>query len=152
MQYVERDDYKLKNRVGEEMSDEEKEIFEKKSEFHEFERQIILSPRDDYENRDMEEATRDSINSYFEDAETVDYCYAVHDDGHSHVILTGDIDDLYMNKSDLKDFTEKSKKQFKKREPSLEKELKRENGLLDKEKDKSRSMKRRQPRWMQYND
>lgn len=152
MDYVERkEDYELENRAGQKMSETEKEVFRKKSEFHGFERQYMLSPRekDQYSERDLAEATRDSINQYF-DGESVDYCYAVHgDEGHSHVVLTGDIDDLYMNKSDMREFNKQSKEQFKKREKTLERELLRENGL---EKTKERKEKRtRQPAWMQFN-
>lgn len=152
MDYVERkEDYELENRAGEKMSEKEKEVFRKKSDYYGFERQYILSPRekDQYSERDLAEATRDSINEYF-DGESVDYCYSVHaDEGHSHVILTGEKDDLYMNKSDMREFNKQSKKQFKKREKSLEKQLLRENGL---EKEKERKEERtRQPRWMQFN-
>lgn len=154
MDYCERkESYTLKNRAGQEMSEEEKKAFEAKSEYHEFERQMILSPREERTDREMEEMTRDSINDYF-DGETVDYCYSVHRDDddrglHSHVILTGDVDDLYMNQSDIREFNEQSKERFRARDPNLEREMRRENGLTqDREKaqertnDRQRTMQR----------
>lgn len=151
MDYCERkEDYALKNRAGQEMSEEEKNAFEAKSEYHEFERQMIISPREDRTDREMEEMTRDSINQHF-DGNSVDYCYSVHKDAeegvHSHVILTGDIDDLYMNQSDIEEFNEQSKERFRARDPDIEREIRRENGLAQENEqerttDRQRTMQR----------
>lgn len=145
MDYCERkEDYTLKNRAGQEMSEREKEAFEAKSEYHEFERHVVLSPREDRTDREMEEMTRDSINNYF-DGSSVDFCYSVHKDDekgvHTHVVLTGDIDDLYMNKSDIKDFNEQSKERFRERDRDVEREIRRENGMGP-EKEQERTMQR----------
>jgi hypothetical protein len=133
MDYCERKkDYTLKNRTGQEMSEQEKEAFEAKSEYHQFERHTVLSPREDRTDKEMGEMTRDSINQYF-DGESVDFCYAVHRDAeegvHAHVVLTGEKDDLYMNKSDIREFNDQSKERFRERERSIEREIRRENGM-----------------------
>lgn len=132
--YIDRDEnHELKNRAGQTMTDEEREIFNKRSEYHEFERHIILSPdSDEYSEQEVEAATRDSINSYFEDAETVDFCYSVHHDEqgpHTHVALTGDADELSMYPDDLQEFREQSEERFLEREQTLHREIMRENGF-----------------------
>lgn len=132
--YIDRDEnHELKNRAGQTMTDEEREIFNKRSEYHEFERHMILSPdSDEYSEQEVEEATRDSINSYFEGDETVDFCYSVHHDDngpHTHVALTGDADELSMYQDDLQEFREQSEEQFLEREQTLDREIMQENGL-----------------------
>lgn len=132
--YIDRDEnHELKNRAGQTMTDEEREIFNKRSEYHEFERHMILSPdSDEYSEQEVEEATRDSINSYFEGDETVDFCYSVHRDEqgpHAHVALTGDADELSMYQDDLQEFREQSEEQFLEREQTLDREIMQENGL-----------------------
>lgn len=145
MDYCERkEDYTLKNRGGQEMSELGKEAFEAKSEYYQFERQMIISPRDDRTDQEMEEMTRDSVNQYF-DGSTVDFCYSVHRDAekgvHSHVVLTGETNDLYMNQSDIEEFNEQSKERFRARDMDIEREIRREN-QKELEKEQERTMQR----------
>lgn len=111
LSYMERDGYQLETATGDEMSQEEKAEFIEKSEKHEFEREIIISPeRDDLDDDELARSTRQTMTEFLEDQPTADYCYAVHnsddDRGHVHVATTGDIDngDLYMDSEDIQQF------------------------------------------------
>lgn len=131
--YIDREEHELKNRAGQTMTDEEREIFQARSEHYEFERHMIISPADDgYSDQELEEATRKSINNWFDDAETVDFCYTVHrdtDSAHTHVALTGDRDDLGMFPEEMNPFREQSEELFQEQQQDLEHELHRENDL-----------------------
>ena len=122
----------LQNRVGETMGDREIQEFVDKSEQHEFERDIIVSPeRDDLSDREISEAVRDSVTEYFDNAGSVDFCYSVHRDTeslHAHVALTGEKDDLYMNQTDLGEFKQISEQQFEQVQ-SRDREIFRENSI-----------------------
>lgn len=133
LNYISKDEHDLENRVGQSMTETEKEAFIAKSDYFDFERHFIISPEDnDLSDREIAEATRNSVNGYFADASTVDFCYAVHRDSdslHAHVALTGEKDDLYMNQKHIKEFNERSEELFLEQERTLENELHRENGL-----------------------
>jgi hypothetical protein len=122
----------LKNRYGEEMSAEERERFVEKSREHEFRRLITIAPGDGerLSDREMSLRTRRTVNEFFRDRSTAEYCYAVHRDtehDHAQVALTGKKRDLYMDRDDLDRFRELSREQF----PDLdrERELRREHRL-----------------------
>lgn len=141
-EYIDRkEEFQLENSAGLEMSDEEKEMFIKKSEYRDFERHMVISPENnDMTDQELGEATRDSITEYF-DGETVDFAYSVHRDTdslHSHVALTGEVDDLYMNQSDLREFNELSEGITLDRERTLEADIALENDL-DRERDRIQS-------------
>lgn len=111
LSYMERDGYQLETATGDEMSQEEKAEIIEKSEKHEFEREIIISPeRDDLDDDELARSTRQTMTEFLADQPTADYCYAVHnsddDRGHVHVATTGDIDngDLYMDSGDIQQF------------------------------------------------
>lgn len=130
--YIDRPEHDLKNRAGQTMTDDEREIFQARSEHHEFERHMILSPADDdYSDEQLEEATRQSINDWF-DGESVDFCYTVHtdtDSSHTHVALTGDRDDLGLFPEETEPFREQSEEKFVEQRNDLEQELALENDL-----------------------
>lgn len=141
-EYIDRkEEFQLENSAGLEMSDEEKEMFIKKSEYRDFERHMVISPQsNDMTDQELGEATRDSITGYF-DGETVDFAYSVHRDTdslHSHVALTGEVDDLYMNQSDLREFNELSEGVCLDRERTLEADITLESDL-ERERDRIQS-------------
>lgn len=131
MNYAERKKgVSLENRAGQEMSEKEKEIFAKKSEYHGFERHIVMSHEDNgMTNQEVAEATRDSLNGYFPDG--TDCCYAVHrePDGtvHSHGIVTGPKRKVSMYPDDLREFNRQSKEVFEEKSRSRSRALDREN-------------------------
>lgn len=100
------DDVPLKNRAGRELSDSEIEGFIAKTERHNFERDIIISPENgaDLSQRELERATRATMNEFTDGRPTASYVYAVHEDTehpHVHVAVAGDKQDLYMDREDI---------------------------------------------------
>lgn len=135
MRYIARGDHSLKNRAGQQMDQADRDRFQAKSQHHQFERHIILSPGDDQLDQDaLEHATRDTINQMF-DGETVDFAYSVHDGSesgdrqHAHVVLTGDVDDLYMDKGDCDRLREIAHERCQERSRSVSQQLLEENDL-----------------------
>lgn len=125
LDYIQREGSPLKDRTGQDMSAEQRERFEEKSEKHQFERDIIISPEngEDLSREDMGRATRQHMSEFTEDRPTVDYCYAVHDDTenqHVHVAATGEKDDLYMDSEDIMEQREHAHDRFQDRERSNE--------------------------------
>lgn len=107
----------LHNRYGEEMTNAEIQHFVEKSEAHEFERSIIVSPENRHTLSDDELSlyARKTMQEFTEDRPTADYCYAVHRDSenpHVHVALTGTKDDLYMNTEDIESVREDAHTKF----------------------------------------
>ena len=112
LKYIQRDT-PLRNRFGEEMSDQEIETFIERSKRHEFERDIILSPENgnDLSSEEFSLHTRQVMGEFLEGRPTATYCYALHrdtDHPHVHVALTGARRDLYMNREDIAEVRERT--------------------------------------------
>lgn len=110
LSYIERDT-ELRNRLGDEMSEREIQAFIEKSERHQFERDMILSPENGDELTDDELSlhTRQIMGEFLEGRPTATYCYAMHRDTehpHVHVALTGERRDLYMDQEDIQEVRE----------------------------------------------
>lgn len=90
----------VRDRSGRPMSDERKEQFVEKSERHQFERHMIISPEngDDLSNGELGRETRRTMEQFTKDRPTATYAYSVHRDTehpHVHVAATGEKTDLY---------------------------------------------------------
>lgn len=72
LDYMEREDSPLRDRTGSRMTDGQREKFVEKSEKHQFERDIIISPEngEDMDRRDMGRATRQTMSEFVEDRPT----------------------------------------------------------------------------------
>lgn len=140
MSYMNKNNATLRNRVGQKMPPEEQQEFMHKSDYHEFTRGYVISPKkNDLTDEEMQEAVRDSITDYF-DGESVDFCYAIHDpekvreesdELHAHVAITGTEDDLRMDKDDIRGFNQQSEEVFQQveREYEILRKLKRTEEL-----------------------
>lgn len=117
LNYLEREGSPLRDRTGRELTDEERERFVRKSERHNHQRQIVLSPanRHDLDDRDIDRATRKVMNEYAEDRPTADYVYTIHRDTehpHAQVAVTGQRRDLFMDREDIKETRERAHEHF----------------------------------------
>jgi hypothetical protein len=108
--YMTRDGHELRTPSGMEMTDEQLNQFHRESEENEHTRHIILSPKREMSEKELDRATRATMNEFTEDKPSAEWCYSVHsDDGENdvHVACTGDIDysqqqgDMWLEKDDL---------------------------------------------------
>lgn len=116
--YIARDDHAVKDRAGRELSVGEQADFVAQSEDREFEREMIISPEEGEEltERELELRTRQTMREFCEDRPSARYVYAVHDDSdhvHSHVVLTGEREDLYMDRGDIRRVRERANDRFR---------------------------------------
>lgn len=133
LSYIGRDENVLKNRAGLEMDNQDIQHLIDRSEKHQFERHYIISPKNWMTDRELEEATRDSINQYF-DGPTVDFAYSVHRDEkgpHAHVALVGSEDDLEAYPPELEEFNDLSEEIYDEKAQTFgfEEKLMEENDL-----------------------
>ena len=118
MAYISRDGHAVKDRTGRELSLGEQAQFVDQSEDYEFEREMIVSPErgEELSQRELELRTRQTMREFTEDRPSARYVYAVHDDSdhvHSHVVLTGERDDLYMDRDTIRRVRERSNELFR---------------------------------------
>jgi hypothetical protein len=105
LQYMEKE-HPLRNSVGREVTNREREHFVQKSERHQFEREIRISPdpEADLSQEKLERETQRYVREFTRDRQTVSAIYAYHEDNgipHVHVALTGEERDLYIQRNQL---------------------------------------------------
>lgn len=108
VEYIGRDRATLRDPAGLEMGAAQRERFVAKSERHEFERSVVVSPgnADELNAEDIGRSTRRTMSAITGDRPTAVCCYAVYTDTenpHAHVALTGAKADLYMDTDDIRE-------------------------------------------------
>lgn len=122
MNYIGREgDTPVYDRAGRPMSDEKKERFVEKSENHQFNRHMIISPENgtDLTNDELGRETRRTLEEFTKRRPTATYAYTVHRDTehpHAHVAMTGEKTDLYMDKGDVENVRETANKRMVERD------------------------------------
>jgi hypothetical protein len=110
--YMSRDGHELRTPSGLEMTDEQLNQFHRVSEENEHTRHIILSPKREMSEKELDRATRRTMNEFTEDKPSAEWCYSVHageNENDVHVACTGDIDysqkqgDMWLEKDDLQE-------------------------------------------------
>ena len=135
VRYIERSDPRpLRNSAGREISPEEREAFLRRSEDREFTRSVVLSVPDHadenprLDDREMDRATRRTINEQIQDAPGARYLYGIHEDTdhrHAHVALIGSERELTWDRDDLDKLREDANERFIERHRSIEREWER---------------------------
>ncbi|KYH23777.1 hypothetical protein HAPAU_38560 [Halalkalicoccus paucihalophilus] len=126
------------DRADRPMSDERKEQFVEKSERHQFERHMIISPENgnDLSNDELGRETRKTMEQFTKGRPTATYAYSVHRDTehpHAHVAMTGEKTDLYMDKGDIEETREHAnermveRSRYRNRRQEQERENERKN-------------------------
>ena len=105
LNYIERD-HPLRNSAGREVTDRERERFVEKSREHNFERELRISPdpEADVSQQELERETERYLRDFTQDRPSVRGVYSFHNDNgiaHTHVALTGEERDLYLDRDDL---------------------------------------------------
>lgn len=124
LQYMEKE-HPLRNSVGREVTDREREHFIEKSKRHQFEREIRISPdpEADLSREELERETQRYVREFTRDRRTVSAIYAYHEDNgipHVHVALTGEERDLYIEQNRLEQERERlSQRMERDRSPRL---------------------------------
>lgn len=147
LDYMEREGSPLRDRTGRELSREQREKFVAKSERHNVQRDLIISPANGKEltDRDLDRGTRRTMREFTRDRRTATYAYAVHRDTehpHVHVAVTGEKRDLYMDREDIAETREVAHEQYQTRSWNRERDLKQR---LDRERDRDREQGRETP-------
>jgi hypothetical protein len=127
VEYLDKEDG-LRNRLGDQMSEEEIQAFIEKSNEYEFERQIVISPEngEQLSDRELSQYTRKVMSEFCTDRQTATYCYAIHrdtDHPHTQVAVTGTKRDLYMDREDCLELREQATEQFHDQHNELTTEL-----------------------------
>jgi 5'-3' exonuclease len=96
----------LQNTVGREISQSERERFIKKSQEHNFEREIRISPdpEADVSQQELERETQRYLRDFTRERPSARAIYAYHEDNgipHVHAALTGERADLYMEQREI---------------------------------------------------
>jgi hypothetical protein len=96
----------LRNSTGREVTDRERERFLSKSQEHNFERELRISPdpEADVSQQELERETERYLRDFTQDRPSVRGVYSFHNDNgiaHTHVALTGEERDLYLDRDDL---------------------------------------------------
>ena len=96
----------LQNATGRELSEAEIDQFVEKSQYHEFQRHLIVSPdpTGQYTPQEVNERTREFMNRELGQQPTTEYLYAVHRDTefpHAHVAVTGRELELQMDRAEI---------------------------------------------------
>ena len=97
----------LRNTVGREISRSERERFVEKSQEHNFEREIRISPDPEanVSQQELERETQRYLRDFTRERPSARAIYAYHEDNgipHIHAALTGERDDLYMEQQEIK--------------------------------------------------
>ena len=125
----------LRNSAGREVTDRERESFIEKSERHRFERELRISPdpEADVSQVELERETERYLREFTRDRPSVRGVYSFHNDNgiaHTHVALTGEERDLYLDRNDLERDRERLSRRLERdrdrsREPERDRELAR---------------------------
>ncbi|WP_211330710.1 relaxase/mobilization nuclease domain-containing protein [Halalkalicoccus subterraneus] len=135
--YMSHDQQQIRDRAGREMSDEELDQFDARSEGQR-NRHIIISPdnRHGLSEQEMDRATRAYMSEMVEDRPTADYVYAIHDDKEDeqdiHIAMTAsDKTDLEMYPDDIREERQRahSRYQEQQKEQQQEKEQEQEQQI-----------------------
>ena len=129
LNYIERD-RPLRNSAGREVTDRERERFVEKSQEHNFERELRISPdpEADVSRADLERETERYLRDFTRDRPSVRGVYSFHNDNgvpHVHAALTGERRDLYLGREDLERDRERLSRRLE-RGRGLERERERE--------------------------
>jgi len=126
----------LRNSAGREVTDRERESFIEKSERHRFERELRISPdpEADVSQAELERETERYLREFTQDRPSVRGVYSFHNDNgiaHTHVALTGEERDLYLDRNDLECDRERLSRRLERgrereREPERDRELARD--------------------------
>jgi hypothetical protein len=120
------------------VTDRERESFIEKSERHRFERELRISPdpKADVSQEELERETERYLREFTRDRPSVRCVYSFHDDdgiAHTHVALTGEEKDLYLDREDLERDRERLSRRLERgrarereREPERDRELARD--------------------------
>ena len=135
LNYIERD-RPLRNSAGREVTDRERKRFVEKSERHRFERELRISPdpEADVSQAELERETERYLREFTQDRPSVRGVYSFHNDNgiaHTHVALTGERRDLYLDRNDLERDRERLSRRLERgrersREPERDRELARD--------------------------
>lgn len=146
-------DTPVHDRAGRPMSAEKKERFIEKSERHEFERHMILSPENgtDLSNDELGRETRRTMEQFTKGRPTATYAYTVHrdtDHPHAHVAMTGEKTDLYMDKGDIENVRERANERMVEREryKHRRKEKERQNERERREREQEKQLEKERER------
>jgi hypothetical protein len=108
--YIERGSERgVRNAAGRRLADREIDSFVSQSERHQFERGMTISPDPEaaVSRADLERATERHLRDFMDNRRSVSAVYAVHEPDrdvsvrHAHVALTGDENELYLDRGDL---------------------------------------------------
>ena len=99
----------VRNAAGRRLADREIESFVGQSERHQFERGMTISPDPaaNVSRTDLQRATERHLRDFMADRRSVSAVYTVHEPDqdvsvrHAHVALTGDENELYLDRTDL---------------------------------------------------
>ena len=99
----------VRNAAGRRLADREIESFVGQSECHQFERGMTISPDPsaNVSRADLKRATERYLRDFMADRRSVSAVYTVHEPDqdvsvrHAHVALTGDENELYLDRTDL---------------------------------------------------
>ena len=103
----------VRNPTGRQLSDADVDRFVEKSQEHQFQRHLIVSPdpQGQYTPAEVSANTRDVMNQEFGQRPTTDYVYAVHRDTdfpHAHVAATGRETELEMDRTEINRLRERA--------------------------------------------
>ena len=151
LNYIEKD-RGLRNSAGREVTDRERESFVEKSQEHQFEREVRISPdpEADVSQAELERETERYLREFTRDRPSVRGVYSFHNDNgiaHTHVALTGERRDLYLDRGDLERDRERLSRRLERdrerereREPERDRELARDiERKREQEQDRERS-------------
>ena len=150
LNYIEKD-RGLRNSAGREVTDRERESFIEKSERHCFEREVRISPdpEADVSQAELERETERYLREFTRDRPSVRSVYSFHNDNgiaHTHVALTGEERDLYLDREDLERDRERLSRRLERdrerartREPERDRELARD---IDRKREQERERER----------
>ncbi|MFB6197659.1 MAG: relaxase/mobilization nuclease domain-containing protein [Halobacteriaceae archaeon] len=124
VEYIERDNdcrVPVKDKTGKRLSEQEMDQFVEQSRRFQAERHLIIAPDPtaDYSASEVDRFTRRTMRQWRTHRSSAQYVYAVHQpEGktHAHVAATGRMEDLRMDKEDLKEFRELARETFRERQ------------------------------------
>jgi len=146
--YLGRENHKLRNRRGEQLTEKERERFVERSQAYEYERQIIISPErgDELSKEQLSLGARRSMREFVRDRPSAEYVYAVHQDTehpHAQIAVTGQKSDLWTDQEDLEQLKDRAREQFRERERRRTRDRQRDR---EREQEHERDQEREQHR------
>lgn len=109
----------VKDRVGNQMDEQDKNEFVRWSKSQEMERQIIISPDPDagtqLSNEEISLHTRETMSEYLDDRQEASYVYSIHQDTdvpHAQIAMAGSRDSLEMYQDEIEEMKEIAEEKF----------------------------------------